>query len=255
MDSNIQRATVALQDIQADIASHGLDDDCHKQEIDAHEALDLSLKQQEIFLKERCRNKWLAAGDRNTAFFYQQLARKKSKRGIFQLQIDGIITDDKQLIATHVIDFYKNLFRADAGVSSDISFIRSVVPSLVSDDDNASLVRCPTFDEIKTTVFSMDGSSAPGPDGFSGIFYQTFWDLIQLDVCAAVHSFFISGFVTPGMNSSFMVLIPKVEKAIAIEQFRLIVLSNFSFKIVTKILADRLSFIATRIISGNQLGF
>ena len=52
-----------------------------------------------------------------------------------------------------------------------------------------------------------------------------------------------------------MILIPKVLDVISIEQFRPIVLSNFCLKIVTKILADWLALIATRIISCNQIGF
>ena len=42
---------------------------------------------------------------------------------------------------------------------------------------------------------------------------------------------------------------------ITIEQFRLIVLSNFSMKIITKILVDHLVVIASKIISSNQFGF
>lgn len=34
------------------------------------------------------------------------------------------------------------------------------------------------LDELKETVFEMSGDSAPGLDGFSGSFYQAFWDII-----------------------------------------------------------------------------
>ena len=52
-----------------------------------------------------------------------------------------------------------------------------------------------------------------------------------------------------------MVLVPKVADAITINQFRHIILSNFCFKIITKILGDRLANIAIRIMSCNQFGF
>ena len=100
----------------------------------------------------------------------------------------------------------------------------------------------------------MDEHSAPSPDGFTGIFYKSFWDVIKHDVCVAVCSCFHSRIVTSGMNSSIMILLPKVSDAISIEQFRPIILSNISFKIVTKIL-DWLTLIATRIISCQQFGF
>ena len=58
-----------------------------------------------------------------------------------------------------------------------------------------------------------------------------------------------------GLNFSFMILIPKVHGANLVDKFKPIVLSNFLFKVITKILADRLSQIASRIISPSQFGF
>lgn len=52
-----------------------------------------------------------------------------------------------------------------------------------------------------------------------------------------------------------MILIPKLESAVRVEEFHLIVMSNFIFKIVTKILANRFSNITSRIITPNQYGF
>nr|ABD32279.2 reverse transcriptase, putative [Medicago truncatula] len=52
-----------------------------------------------------------------------------------------------------------------------------------------------------------------------------------------------------------LVLIPKITGAQVMGDFRPIALANFQFKIVTKILADRLSIITMRIISPEQRGF
>ena len=69
LEVNIEKAYSDLQLNQNDISVNGFSNVRHKKELDAHAALTLSLNQQEIFLKEKCRNKWLAAGDRNSAFF------------------------------------------------------------------------------------------------------------------------------------------------------------------------------------------
>lgn len=50
-------------------------------------------------------------------------------------------------------------------------------------------------------------------------------------------------------------LISKTLGAMKVEQFHHIVLGNFVFKIITKIIANRLGFIAAWIISPNQFGF
>ncbi|KAI9173384.1 hypothetical protein LWI28_000561 [Acer negundo] len=101
----------------------------------------------------------------------------------------------------------------------------------------------------------MDAPSAPRPDGFSGSFYQRCLDVVGSEVVLAVQDFFITGVIFPGLNSSFIVLLPKLRDSISVDQFRLIILSNFLLKISLKILADRLARVAARIISPKQYDF
>lgn len=61
--------------------------------------------------------------------------------------------------------------------------------------------------------------------------------------------FFDKGMLTTSINSSVIVLIPKEEGTDSVDKFRLIVCFNFIFKIITKILANRLGDITIRIIS------
>jgi len=76
-----------------------------------------------------------------------------------------------------------------------------------------------------------------------------------VDVIQSVQEFFTTGALPPNINSNMLVLIPKITGALAMGDFRPIALANFQFKIVTKILADRLSIITMRIISPEQQGF
>ncbi|XP_019425141.1 PREDICTED: uncharacterized protein LOC109334024 [Lupinus angustifolius] len=139
--------------------------------------------------------------------------------------------------------------------TSPNNLIHDVVPSLVTDDDNEMVTKMPSNDEIKSAVFAMNGDGAPGPDGFSGCFYQHFWDIVHHEVCSSVNQFFTHGWILTNLNSNSVVLIPKTEGADKLEDFRPITLANFQFKIITKVLADRLASIATKIISPQQRGF
>ncbi|MCH96418.1 RNA-directed DNA polymerase (Reverse transcriptase) [Trifolium medium] len=67
--------------------------------------------------------------------------------------------------------------------------------------------------------------------------------------------FFISGWIMPSFNSNTIILIPKSSNADSIDQFRPIALANFKFKIISKVLADRLATIMPNIISKEQRGF
>ena len=113
----------------------------------------------------------------------------------------------------------------------------------------------PSPEEIYQVICSMDHNSSPGPDGFGRVFYMKCWKIIGETVIQAVHSFFSNGYIPPHFNSNLMVLIPKVDGADSVAQLRPIASANFALKIITKLLADRLGNIATKIISHNQSAF
>ncbi|XP_058783724.1 uncharacterized protein LOC131658449 [Vicia villosa] len=67
--------------------------------------------------------------------------------------------------------------------------------------------------------------------------------------------FFISDWLLPGFNANSIILIPKVKGSDSLDLFKPILVSNFKFKIITKILADRLASIMPFLISKEQRGF
>ena len=69
------------------------------------------------------------------------------------------------------------------------------------------------------------------------------------------NNFFKQIWVLRRMNNNVVSLIPKIQGVDFIKDYRPIVVANFKFKIISKILADRLVLLATRIISPNQYGF
>jgi hypothetical protein len=78
---------------------------------------------------------------------------------------------------------------------------------------------------------------------------------VKDDVINAVLQFFSSGWILPNMDSNTIVLIPKVHNADRVDQFRPVAMANFKFKIITKIIADRLAQVLPSIISKEQRGF
>lgn len=124
-------------------------------------------------------------------------------------------------IAAHVVGFYQNLY-SSSSTPRNLDEVCSVIPSLVTNAENDWLTVIPSTEEIKNAVFAMDASSAPGPDGFPGCFYQSCWDIVGSDVVACVRQFFMQNWLLPNINCNFLVLLPKVQDAHEITQFRLI---------------------------------
>lgn len=104
-------------------------------------------------------------------------------------------------------------------------------------------------------VFSMDGESAAGPDGFTGLFFTSCWDIVGQDVVKAVQDFFVGADLPQGYTATLISLIPKVSNPSSFSEFRPISLCNFINKIVSKLLAVRLQPILPKLISPQQSAF
>ncbi|KAK1320825.1 hypothetical protein QJS10_CPA03g01353 [Acorus calamus] len=109
--------------------------------------------------------------------------------------------------------------------------------------------------EVKTAVFSIEGDKAPGPDGFGARFYQEFWSLVKEDILAMFSDFFSGDQGLGCLNATFFTLIPKKVGAVEVGDFRPISLVNGSYKLIAKVLANRLKIVIASMIEENQTAF
>ncbi|GKB90840.1 RNA-directed DNA polymerase, eukaryota [Tanacetum coccineum] len=110
-------------------------------------------------------------------------------------------------------------------------------------------------DDIRTAVWGCGVDKSPGPDGFTFEFFRKFWTVIGPDFCIAVKWFFEHGGFAIGCNSSFVTLIPEVLDPKTVSDFRPISLIGSLYKVVTKILATRLSLVISDLISDVHTAF
>ena len=96
---------------------------------------------------------------------------------------------------------------------------------------------------------------APGPDGLPPIFYQHYWNKIGGDVAKAVLTWLNSGIIYPSFNHTYITLIPKVKCPKQVTEFRPIALCNIMYKLVSKVLANRLKKLLPDVISESQSAF
>eukprot|EP00253_Pinus_taeda_P009123 PITA_09123 len=125
----------------------------------------------------------------------------------------------------------------------------------ISEAQSAELDKEITTEEIEWSILSMPSDKAPGSDGLTVAFYKTHWEIIKKDYNRMVKNFFTKCKMCSSIKSSHLALIPKDPNPQSFDRFRPISLCNVSYKIITKILANRLKNILPSIISENQGGF
>jgi hypothetical protein len=251
---SVAEAEQKLHDIQNQIQISGSSEALLSQEKLASATLEDALSRQEVFWQEKARLNWHIEGDRNTKYFHKLTKIKTSTKTITSLQDGEHVITEQPRIAEHIVSYYKNLFSSNF-VLQDSRLVDEVIPHLITDDVNNLLTMLPSADEIKAAVFSLNKDSAPGPDGFGAFFFQHYWDIVHRDVVNAVLEFFTTGWIMPGYNSNIIALLPKTPNALSIDQYRPIAMANFKFKIISKIIADRLATIMPSIVSVEQKGF
>ncbi|KAL8457074.1 hypothetical protein ACS0TY_035060 [Phlomoides rotata] len=186
----ITATSAELLHIQNSVATHGDSSTLFDVEIECQIWLNRLLAQRQSHYLQKNRAHWLTDGDRNTKFFHTLHSLRKSSNFLNSMYIGDILSHDPVVIGGHVVDYYTELFSARTGGKSDFSALDGFMAPVVSEVHNLSLVKIPTTEEVKHVVFAMDGSSASSPDGFGGCFYHVCWDIIAVEVYAAVRFFF-----------------------------------------------------------------
>lgn len=110
-------------------------------------------------------------------------------------------------------------------------------------------------EEVRKVLFAMPSNKSPGPDGYSSEFFKLAWPVVGRDFTVAVQSVFKFGFLPKGLNSTILALIPKKVDSLEMKDFRPIACCNVLYKVVSKILANRLKLLLPRMISANQSAF
>lgn len=136
----------------------------------------------------------------------------------------------------------------------DESLFEAVSPRLTPQQCNMLTTEV-TPEEIKEAPFSIGSERAPGPNGYTSKFFEVFWETTQPQLIEMVRSFFTSLSIHPLMNHTNLTLIPKIDHPSKPSQFRPIGLCNVTYKIISKILVNRIRPILPFLISSYQSAF
>lgn len=121
--------------------------------------------------------------------------------------------------------------------------------------DSRVNLEAPSMEEVWGCLDECNGDKAPDPDGFNIKFYQEFWNVIKDDIMAVFNEFHRTGAFVHSIKSIFLVITPKVAGAKNIKDFRPINLVGSLYKLISKVLAKRMSNVMGEVIGENQNAF
>lgn len=106
--------------------------------------------------------------------------------------------------------------------------------------------------EVKVAVFDMHPTKSQGSYGFNARFFQRFWPVIGDHVTAEALAILNEEVPIKDLNDTLICLITKFNKPTVVSEFRPISMCGTSYKIVAKVIANRIRQVMGRVIDQVQ---
>ncbi|KAJ9681633.1 hypothetical protein PVL29_017839 [Vitis rotundifolia] len=204
---------------------------------EARESYKSWVLREEISWRQKSRELWLKEGDNNTRFFHRMANAHSRRNWLSKLKVDGCWHSEQINLKNSVVGAFQKLYSEEEGWRPSIEGL-----SLLSiNRSEAERMEIPfTEEEVFAALSDLGKDKAPGPDGFTMAFWSFCWD---------------RGRFVKSLNATFLVLVPKKGGAEDLKDFRPISLVGSLYKLLAKVLANRIKKVMGKVISESQNAF
>ena len=207
---------------------------------------------EETHWRQLSRELWLREGDKNTGFFHRMANAHRRNNSMDKIKINGRWLEEEREVREGVVNAFQQLLSEDQSWKADIDGLQL---QRLSNAEAEGLEQPFTEVEIHAALMGMNGDKAPGPDGFTVAFWQFCWEFAKEEIVDLFKEFFEEKSFAKSLNSTFLVLIPKKGGAEDLGDFRPISLLGGLYKLLAKVLANRIKEVLDKVVSPDQNAF
>ncbi|XP_075645160.1 uncharacterized protein LOC142616177 [Castanea sativa] len=207
---------------------------------------------EETSWRQKSRALFVKEGDNNTRFFHRLANSHRNANQIKRMEVNGILYEDEHDVRSQIVHFYQELYKeTEVGRPS----MDGLEFASIEEDDRVLLEKEFSKEEVFQVLKEMEGDKAPGPDGFTMAFFQKCWSVVERDVMDFFEDFYSHSSFERSLNALFLTLIPKKCSAVNIKDFRPISLVGSVYKLLSKVLANRMRRVLDNLISETRNSF
>ena len=189
---------------------------------------------------QQSRDQWLRERDANSKKIHGSMCDRRRGNTMSSVLVNGVMVDGVDNVRSAVFDHF----------SSHIKSQRVERPSMealqfqsLSYREGISLVKPFYVQEVKAAMWNCDNFKCSGHDGVTIGCIKEFWNILCDDVMRFLVEFHRNKCLTKGINNTFIALISKVDSPQRLNDFRPISLVGSMYKILAKVLANRLQLV------------
>jgi len=253
---NLEGRLSNVQDRIAFLDAKGEDDDLLHEEIEELHSLSAnfhSLSRINTSMQwQKSRLLWLKEGDANSKFFHSIMSSRRRANPIFSLSVDDTTIEGVEGIRGLVFNYFSSHFRF---VAVERPSIENLNFNMLNVGQCGELTKPFSAEEVKQAVWDCNSFKSPGPNGVNMGFVKDFWPELCDDFMRFICDFHRNGKLSKGINSTFISLIPKVECPQRLNDFRPISMVGSLYKVLSKVLSNRLRRVMSSVISETQSAF
>ena len=185
--------------------------------------------------------------DPSTYFVKKEIYQGKKKL-IEEIEVDGVRTNKQPEITQAFTKFYSQLYKSEPVQELTEQYLSGL--NKLEEDNIGNEI---SLEDIKLALSQMENNKSPGPDGLTKEFYVTFFEFLGPILVKLYKTVFSKGKLTNSMKLSYITLICKNEKEPHLcKNYRPISLLNIDYKIITKVLSNRLRTLLPKLIHPDQ---
>ena len=195
---------------------------------------------------------WLKEGDRNTKFFHKMAYSYRKHSEMTSLKIDGVWHKEGQDLQLGIVNAFQSLLIDPGDWRANVEGLTFLK---LEDQEAARLEKLFMEEEVFVSLHELNGEKETGPNGYTVAFWQFSWETVKGEVMTIFKDFLVFGKFVKSLNSTFIVMVPKKERADDFKDFRPISLVGSLYKLIAKVLANRLKKVMSRLVNKAQNAF
>ncbi|CAI5476487.1 unnamed protein product [Closterium sp. Yama58-4] len=188
-------------------------------------------------------------GEVASPFLSAKIKGRKERTQITELNVGGtMVSDNKGILgaASQLFGTDRQTVLSEWEPSADRRLLSAAAESLSAEWSE---------EEVKSAFQSMTNNKAPGRDGLPKELFEAHWDILGKHFMSLVKSFSDTASLPASTKDAVTILLHKKGGRDQLENYRPITLLSFTYKVIARVVADRMKTVLSGVVSPEQFGF